>query len=351
VYSQHVKTKGRIRRVDRIDELLRVVLRFWGAKPSGRNPKNPIVEGEPYHNLRLADPMRDPQWIVKFEAWMAQRRVKQTGRPLSNQTKNHYRSIMSRLYRVARQPAYALKTGIRSNPFAGLERDPTRSRRVTVTPGELRRWLAHTRRHAQLAIAIAALAPKLRLENILSLHWAVQFDPALTYITVHEHKTMDVRDVPLVVPIVPPLRAILKAARQEATGPFVVMYRGRRVRSIRRAIRTGAEGAGLTYGRDVGGVTFHTLRHSAATLLATMPALTEALRASTMGQDIATTQRYTHLRPAQERPVLARLARTLKLEDILVAAFGRATNAAVPPRHDMKRTAQKRAFAKSRRRA
>jgi integrase len=348
-YLQHVRTRGRVRRIDRLEELLRVVLRFWGTKPSGRNPKNPAIEGEPYHDLRLADPIRDPSWIVRFEAWMQQRIVKTSGRPVSNQTKNHYRSILSRLYRVAKLPAYATKTGIRTNPFAELERDPTRSRQVTVSPAELRRWLAHTPTHAQLAIAIAALAPKLRLENILSLQWAAHFDPALRYVTVREHKTVGETDAPLVVPITPQLRTILKAARQERRGAYVVTHRGHRVKSIRHAVRTGAEGAGLTYGRDVGGVTFHTIRHTAATLLAGMPSLTEALRASTLGHgDIATTQKYTHLRPVQERPVLARLARTLKLEDIWREAYGPASAAAVPDRRKGAKPAAKRRSAKRR---
>jgi integrase len=343
VYYQHVLGRGRIRRPERVDELLRVVLRFWGAKPSGKNPDNPPVEGEPYHNLRLADPIRDPSWIVKFEQWMAQRVVRVSGRPPSNQTRNHYRSILSRLYRVAMQPAFAMKTGIRSNPFAGLERDPTRSRRVIVTPAELRRWLAHTPKHAQLAIAIAALAPKLRLDNILSLKWTEHLDPDLRYITVRDHKTVGETDAPLTVPITPQLRAILKAAQKERQGAYLIMHRGARVHSIRHAVRTGAEAAGLTYGRDVGGVVFHTIRHSAATLLAGMPSLTEALRASTMGHsDISTTMQYTHLKPVQERPVLARLARTLKLEAIFSHAFGKATKAAVPRRHQTGKAAKRR---------
>lgn len=353
VYAAYVRSRGRVRRVERIDELLRVVLRFWGGRPSGKQPSNPIVEGEPYHDLRLADPIRDPGWIVRFETWMSARVVKTSGRGLSNQTKNHYRSILSRLYRVAKLPQFQATTGVQINPFAELERDPTRSRRIIVTPAELRRWLAHTPRHAQLAIAIAALAPKLRLENILSLRWDTSVDPDLRYLTVPDHKTRGQTDAPLVVPISPALRAILKAARAEGRSAYVVSHRGgRRVRSIRAAVRTGAEGAGLTYGRDVGGVTFHTIRHTAATLLAGMPSLTEALRASTMGHgDIATTQQYTHLRPVQERPVLARLARTLKLDTILGGVFGAAAGPAVPPPPTVKKAQEKPRPVKARVRA
>lgn len=347
VYLTHIKKRGKVRRIDRVGELLRVVLRFWGARPA-----KGAIDGEPYHDLRLVDPIRDPSWIVKFETWMSQRVTRTGRRPLSNQTKNHYRSILSRLYRVAKLPQYAICTGIRTNPFAELERDPTRGRRVTVTPAELRRWLALTPPHAQLAIAIAALAPKLRLDNVLSLEWDRHLDRDLRYITVAEHKTMDHTDAPLVVPISTPLRAVLRAAQRERRGKYVVMYRGDRVESIRHAVRTGAEAAGLTYGRDVGGVTFHTIRHTAATLLAAMPSLTEALRASTMGQDVTTTQKYTHLRPVHERPVLNRLGRTLKLDQILKDAFGSAASeAAVPRRKQVGKPQQKRDVHKRARRA
>jgi integrase len=335
VYLQHVASKGRVRRLDHVQTILRVVLRFWGARPSGRDPKNKPVEGEPYHDLRLIDPIRDPTWILRFEAWMDKRPVTNArdGRTIGAQSKKHYLSILSRMYRVAKLPQYAPRTGVEANPFVDLERPRTRARQVTVTAVELRRWLQHTPRHAQLALAIAALAPKLRLENVLSLRWDQSFDPGLQFITVREHKTMDVTGQPMVVPIVPALRTMLKAAAKERTCPYVIAFRGERVHSIRHAVRTGAEAAGLTYGRDVAdGVTFHTIRHTAATLLAQVPSLTEAQRAATMGQDIQTTQRYTHLKPAHQRPVLERLAARLRLGDIMDEAFGAPARGPAVPR-------------------
>ncbi len=314
VYRSYLVERGHVRRLDRVDELLRVVLRFWGAKPSGKNPKNPIRAGEPYHDLRMADPIRDPDWIERFEAWIR-------ARGSAPQTRLHYMSVLSRLYRVAMLPRFASKTGIDRNPFLAVERPRPAPRRVTVRPAELRRWLTHAPAHAQLAIAIAALAPKLRLQNILDLRWDEHVDARLQFVTVAEHKTVGQTGLPLVVPISTPLRRLLEAAkRARRASPYVITYRGGRVRSIRHAIHAAATAAGLDYGRDVGGVTFHTIRHTAATLLAEMPNLTEALRASTMGHgDIRTTQGYTHIRPVRERPVLARLAKVLQLEDVFGA--------------------------------
>ena len=41
-----------------------------------------------------------------------------------------------------------------------------------------------------------------------------------------------------------------------------------------------------------------------------------------MGQDILTTQGYTHMRPHSQRPVLEELGDVLNLDAILAAAFG-----------------------------
>jgi integrase len=70
-----------------------------------------------------------------------------------------------------------------------------------------------------------------------------------------------------VVPISDQLRLILKDARQR-TDTYVVEYRHRPAKSIRGGRRSAVERAGLPFGRAVDGATFHTLRHTAASLLA-----------------------------------------------------------------------------------
>lgn len=327
IYLKYLRQRGKVRRIDRVEDLLRVVLRFWGARP-----RKDAVEGEPYHNLTLADPIRDPDWIERFEQWILARKVRvgrdADGDPIYRrvgaQQRLHYMSVMSRMYRVARLPRFRKKTGVQTNPFSEIERDKPAGRTVTVTPAELRRWLANTPKHAQLAIAIAALAPKLRKENVLELHWDRSFDGELQFITVPEHKQVGKTGQPMVIAIGRTLRRLLKAAREErGSSAWVITFRGKPVKDIRHAVRTGAIAAGLTYGRDVdAGVTFHTIRHTAATLLAEVPGLNERLRAEAMGQDIETTQIYTHLRPVAQRPVMNQLADRLKLDSLLEEAFG-----------------------------
>jgi hypothetical protein len=59
---------AQISRPDFLEHNLRTVLRFWGARPKGATTGT-----DPYHDLRLADPVREPVWIERFEAWMRSR--------------------------------------------------------------------------------------------------------------------------------------------------------------------------------------------------------------------------------------------------------------------------------------
>ena len=62
-------------------------------------------------------------------------------------------------------------------------------RTVTISVEDLRKWLAAASYHVRLAVAIAALAPKLRLASVLALTWAEHIDPEFQYISVRRHKT------------------------------------------------------------------------------------------------------------------------------------------------------------------
>jgi hypothetical protein len=63
-------------------------------------------------------------------------------------------------------------------------------RTVTVTVEELREWLAAASCHIRLAVAIAALAPKLRLASVLALTWSENIDADFRFISVRRHKTV-----------------------------------------------------------------------------------------------------------------------------------------------------------------
>jgi len=298
----------RLRRMDRVEHLLRVLLRFWGARTSTND-----VAGEPYHDLTLRDPIDDPSWLLKFEQWADKRQV-------SNQTFNHYWSGCSRIYYVAMLPQYRALTGVTMNPFAGAPRRPTRGREVMLTPAQLRKLLAVASYHVRLAVAIGALAPKLRLATILGLRWDKHLDRDLTRIVVPEHKTVGRTKRAQVTAVSEQLRRILLDAkrRQRRGTTHVVTYRRKPLQSIRDGVKNAAERAGLPYGRfREDGLTFHTLRHTAATILAELEVAPEK-RQRVMGHgDIQTTMGYTHLQAQVEAAPLQALAEALPIADLV----------------------------------
>lgn len=280
-------------RPDVIKRTVAVVLEFWGAAPK-RPRRSPAVRrartvAPPYHDLCLGHPIADPSWLRRFDEWVAARGV-------SSSTRNTYLSALSGLYRLALQPTYRGDTGITMNPFRDVRRGQQGTRTVALDAATIVRWVQEASYHVALTATIAALAPKLRLGTILALQWGEHLDPALTCITVRRHKTSRRTGVPQVTPISDQLREVLQdaRARQPADATHVVTWRGRPVRSIKTASRRAAQAIGLTWGvRE--GVTFHTIRHSIATLLAQM-GISERIRMELMGHaEIRTTQKYTHL--------------------------------------------------------
>lgn len=324
IYLAFVQERARlglIKRPEIIQGNLRVVLRFFGAPPTP--PDDPAPDyPTPYHDLRLSDPIDDPSWLRKFEDWL-------TARTVSPSTRNHYLSVLSKLYWLAQHPEFRhAAQGVSYNPFGYRPRSRWRRRTAIVTPEQLVSWLSHASYHARLVMAIAALAPKLRLANILALEWDQHIDLERRIIVVQAHKT-DASGEPLVTAISDPLAAILiDARRRHPVARCVVVYRHRPVKTIDGAVKAAAEAAGLTWGRDVrGGVTFHSLRHSMSTLLARL-GTTPALHQRVMGhQDGATTAGYTHLEPDDERPALERLASQVGIQDAVTSGPTRATRA------------------------
>jgi integrase len=327
VYIAHQARRGR-----KIAPLMRdvaVALKFFGQAPTGVQP----TDDEPFHDLTLAQVANDPMWVEKFEQWMDNRRVsipmrsgtgvvlRQTRRKIGASAKNHYRSAMSGLFKVALLPKHRAITHVAINPWDHVPRDPTKRRTTMVTADQLRTWIQESAYHVKLALAIAALAPKLRLTNILSLRWhAPDVDLKAALITVQEHKTATSTGLPMVVPITPVLMAILQHAhaRRDRHCAYVITYGGQQVRSLKTGLKNAARRANIPYGLKRGAATFHTLRHYAATTLATL-GVPEALRRDTMGhKNVSTTQIYTHLAAQHQREPLAQLAAATPLQDLFV---------------------------------
>jgi integrase len=305
-----------VKRPSVIADQVRVVLRFFGARP--RAAKD-VVAGEPYHHLRLGDVVADPHWLVTFDTWM-------TGHGWAASTRNHLRTTVSQMFALALRPAWKVRSGISENPMRDVPRERGRRRTVSVTVEQLRAWLSHASYHVRLAMAIAALAPKLRIGNVLALEWKTHVDLEAGWITVHEHKT-DATGRPLAIPISSQLRAILDDAKKRNRGRYVVAYRGRPIGHITDGVRGAAERAGLPYGMKTDdGVTTHTIRHAMATLLAEI-GTPDATRQAMMGHaNQAMTAYYTHIRPIAEVGPHEALGAAVPIADLVMVPRRRAAS-------------------------
>lgn len=347
VHLQRVARRGRLTRIDELKQTLRLCLQFWGRRPA-RLPNaaaappqwqhmieaaHARADAAPYHDLKLIDPILEPAWIERFEEWL-------TARGLSGARKNHYRSAMSGIYRTALLPAHRKVSGVTMNPFLNLERDRVRSRDTVLTVEQLRAWMTAAAPHVQLAMAIAVYAPEMRLGAILGLKWKEHLDRGLTRI-VTGHKSERWTGAPQAIPISESLREILVGVRARQVGAVHVVSmrlpdgtyaRVKRIDTalrlaMARANKTLPEADRLTYGADAG-ATFHTIRHTVATLLAEWGE-PEKLRQLLMGHSsLDTTQKYTHLAARAKVEPLNRLATKIPLGDVVQERVQKARAAA-----------------------
>jgi integrase len=325
VHLAYVRKKGKVTRLDELEKTLRLVLQFCGKRPQ-RGPAMKSVPNQwraqvikaqqrfkeaPFHDLRLADFIAEPEWIERFEDWM-----RSLG--LSGGRKNHYRSALSGMYRTALLPAFRKKTNVDRNPFRDIERDRVGERDTVLTLEQLRAWMAAAAPHARVAMAIAAYAPELRLGSILSLKWGEHIDRDLTLITV-KGKTTARTGRPHRVLIVDELREILQWWRRaHPAATHVIWYHGGTIDSLKVGLRSAVDRANTHLGKDQqivygvrhAGATFHTIRHTMATMLAEAGE-PEKIRQMVMGHaSLATTQKYTHLADrTKEGPLKAHAAR------------------------------------------
>lgn len=295
----------RLTRPDILERNLRMVLAFFGKRP-----RTNAIDGGPYHNLRLSDPITDPRWLDQFEQWM-------DARGLAGSTRNSYISAMSGIYKLAAKARYRARTGIERNPFTDVGRHPTRARHVTATRDDVLRWIQHGAPHFMLAAVIGALAWKLRVNQILKLRFDQHIDADLTRITFDSHKTIRHTGKPQVTVISQELRRVLDAVRKaRPRATYVVTWRGKPIASLKTAAKQAATRAGIPYGMKDGAVTFHALRHVSATELARM-GVSAALASKASGHlDPRTTEKfYVNMVESDEQRVVDQLGDRLDLAD------------------------------------
>lgn len=322
VYFEYVQAQaalGLLKRPDAIEVNLSSVLRFWGARPTKEGAY--IHPTAPYHDLTLADPIADASWLRRWDEWM-------TKEHLAGGTRNHYNTTMSRMYWLAMQAEYREASGAPAyNPFRDRPRHKWKRRTATLTEAQIQKWIQCASYHTRLALSIAILNPKFRLDNILQLEWT-DIDFARRLVTVWDHKN-DKSGEALVATMPVQLQNILQNARlRHPHAAHVILYHGRPVKSIDESVKSAAIAAKLPWGRfTLGGVTFHSLRHSASTLMARAGIPADRRKDVTGHADLAMEQWYTHLLPEDERLDAEALSAAVAIEQDVIAGPRRVTRA------------------------
>lgn len=324
-----LKDRKQIKRPDEARNTLRMILAFWGARPTKQKP----VKDGLYKDLRLGDPIERPELMEDFEDWM-------TARGLSGARKNHYRSACSMMYRVALLPTNRRRSGVTQNPFAGVLRDRVTRRMVTLTEAQLNTWIQSAPLPVAIAVAIGALAPALRFGNVVALRRS-QLSPDKAFLTT-AHKTDRDTGLPLTIALPPSLRDLItQIETQWPDDAYVIPLAGERYWQMQRLVKQSILAAKLPYGRTrKDGVTFHVLRHTLHTFLARWRVDMSERKIVTAHRTMQMVEWYEHLVGADTAAPMALISERLPVAAGVAARVAAVTDPALP---DLRKHARSRA--------
>lgn len=160
-----------------------------------------------------------------------------------------------------------------------------RRRDRTLSYEEEARLLASVRDFVR-PILVCALATGMRLGEILKLAWPdVDLDNRLIRIRSTNTKTQDERYAPITAPLLAELKSLKATALPDAERVFGIKS------NIKRSFRSACERAGIKHG-GVDGLTFHSLRHTAATRMIKQGMDITAVAKILGHRQVSTTYRY-----------------------------------------------------------
>lgn len=261
------------------------------------------------HNHRRADDLYYlPQFRAFFghrtlaeitplliERYKRERRAQTTraGRPLSPATINRELAALSKIFTLA---IHARLTD--SNPVRQVAKLRLRNGRERIlTPAEETRLFDALAFYPTLRlIVLIALHTGLRQGEILKLRRA---DLDLSARLLHVRDTKSGRD--RVVPLSSALHAELAAQGSDGDWLFPGRRAGQHLTEIKRAWTSSLRAAGIS------SLTFHDLRHTAATRLAEVGADAFTIAAILGHSDLRMTQRYTHATDERRRAAIEQI--------------------------------------------
>ena len=184
----------------------------------------------------------------------------------------------------------AVKDGLLTS-FPDFDLAPMGAGRTrTLDEDEICRLLAECRDAHLRLFVLLALNTGARRGAILDLTWS-QIDITNGLIDLNPPGRLQTTKRRAVVPLNDTLKEALIEAQQEASTPYVISYRGQPIFSLKTALGHACDRAGLK------GVSSHTLRHTAGTLMA-KAGIDLWIIANILGHSIAkTTELYAHFQP------------------------------------------------------
>jgi integrase len=137
---------------------------------------------------------------------------------------------------------------------------------------------------------------------------------------------MDHTDGPQFIPVSAQLREVLTAAKARAPrrSKYVVLYRGKPVEDINGGVKAAVEAAKVKYGRK-DGFTFHSLRHTASSVLNGIGVNAFVVRDLMGHADVKTTAEYTHLVPPVVTAAAEQLSSLYNVADLVADKRTRAS--------------------------
>jgi integrase len=214
----------------------------------------------------------------------------------SASTANRDMDVLKSIFKAA-VPKY-----LAVSPIAGLKRlrAPRQETRV-LSRAEERRLLRQLTK-ADRTLVICALDTLMRLSDVVNLR---RDQDRRTYLLVIDPKVEPYR-----VPVSARLRKALDALPVQGPYYFAHRRRAKKARDFRSGIKQmlerACEAANIPYGRKVGGLTFHGLRHTAATRLAEQGVSLRLIQELGGWKSLRQLERYAHpSEPAKQAAVEA----------------------------------------------
>lgn len=176
-----------------------------------------------------------------------------TGKPRSLSTVNRYCDYVDAILNFG-----VGEELIRKNPMSKRNKSREEPWQSKLTVEDLKKIMAHAQPHVKWAMEVCFyLGTRSGESELLSLKWTdVSFERST--VTIYATKTKTSREVP----IQDDFRAKLLRERECSKSEYVVSYRGRKVRSLRKSFRTACQLAGIDYP-----VRMYDIRHLFATTL------------------------------------------------------------------------------------